>query len=97
MKVAMSAMVKLVQSIEDRVEQVERKTTETDLDLKVAFSSPSGPMVSLVTTVNAIDTRLSSFMASHRNDVLAVGTSSFHNDNLFKIDDLAKSVKELRS
>ena len=72
MKQALSNVLVLVKRMNERVEVVERRVTETESEIKVALHSPSGPLLSLVTTVNALDARLSTFVKKHKSDLQAL-------------------------
>jgi len=97
-KGAIANVIELVKRINERVDVVERRTAEVESEISVALNSPSGPLLSLVTTVNALDNRLSSMAQEHKNDMLIVRTESGKSaEKLLRIDNLSASVDELRS
>ena len=72
MKQALTNVLVLVKRMNERVEVVERRVTETESEIKVALLSPSGPLLSLVTTMNALDARLNTFVKKHKSDLQAL-------------------------
>ena len=98
MKSAIANVIELVKRINERVDVVERRTTESESELSVALNSPSGPLLSLVTTMNALDTRLSGFINEHKNDMLVMKTELGQTEGkIIRVDDLGMSVDEIRS